>query len=188
MDLNGDGAGNGNGYALAVPPAPAITATTDKLAMTDDLNSSATGSALQGARFSLATLLANDVGTGLSITAVGGANGAVTGVTLNADGTVSVQSAANASTTSGQIVTGSFTYTLSNDTLTGTANADFLVGGTGDDTLNTATGNDSVLGGAGNDSVTAGAGIVSLNGGDGNDILLGDGLIGAYYLNAKALL
>lgn len=160
----------------APPPAPALTATTDKLAMTDGVT----------ARFSLATLLANDVGSNLSITAVGGATGAISAVTYNAaDNTVTVVSAANASTTSAAIVAGAFTYTLSSGgstTTTGTVNVDVFNSTTGNDTINVSTGgylaahlesgtgNDVLTGTSGNDTLIGGGGQDTLTGGLGNDL------------------
>ncbi len=158
--------------------APAITATTDKLAMTDGL------SGTSAARFSLATLLANDVGTGLSITAVSGPTGAITAVTLNADGTVSVESATNDSSTGAAITTGSFSYTLSNGTATttGTVNVDVFNSTDNADTINVASGgyqasylagglgNDVLTGGTSNDTLMGGAGQDVLNGGAGDDV------------------
>ena len=170
VDLNGAG-DNGFGYVAT----PALTATTDKLAMTDGVT----------ARFSLATLLANDVGSNLSITAVSGATGAISSVTYNAaDNTVTVVSAANASTTSGAIVAGSFTYTLSSGgtTTTGTVNVDVFNSTNNADTINVATGgyqaahlegglgNDVLTGTSGNDTLIGGGGQDTLTGGTGNDL------------------
>ena len=172
VDLNGAG---DNGLGYVAPPAPALTATTDKLAMTDGVT----------ARFSLATLLANDVGSNLSITAVSGASGAISSAVYNAvDNTVTVVSAANASTTSAAIVTGSFTYTLSSGgtTTTGTVNVDVFNSTNNADTINVATGgyqaahlegglgNDVLTGTSGNDTLIGGGGQDTLTGGTGNDL------------------
>ncbi len=172
VDLNGAG---DNGLGYVAPPAPALTATTDKLAMTDGVT----------ARFSLATLLANDVGSNISITAVSGASGAISSAVYNAaDNTVTVVSATNASTTSAAIVTGSFTYTLSSGgtTTTGTVNVDVFNSTNNADTINVATGgyqaahlegglgNDVLTGTSGNDTLIGGGGQDTLTGGTGNDL------------------
>ncbi len=166
VDLNG--AADGNGYAVAAP-APSLAATTDRLVMTDDVT----------AKFSLATLIANDTGTNLTITDVSGPTGPIGLVVFDAfSNTVTVISQANTSATSGQIITGSFTYTLSDGTTTttGTVTVDVFNSTSGADLINVSTGGYQAAylnGGAGNDTLTGTSGDDTIIGGNGQDSLTG---------------
>lgn len=184
VDLNGATAGNG--YEVAVA---ALTAMADNLAMTDGAS----------AKFSVATLMANDTGTNLSITGVSNPTGSISSVTYSAaDKTVTVVSASNTSSTSGEVLAGSFEYSLSDGTITiiGTVNVDvynsttalFVVGQglvqTGNDSIDLASENyvssfisslsglDTVVGSYGNDTIIGGRGFDHLTGGDGADLFI----------------
>lgn len=141
-----------------------------------------------------ATLLANDNdldGDTLSIVSVGAAVGGT--VSLNAQGQIVY------TPNSGYLGNGSFSYTISDGTLTATATASVQVGGSwvygtngndnlygqgnainridglaGDDLITGGNLNDELVGGLGNDRIYAGAGNDSVNGGDGNDEMTGD--------------
>lgn len=144
-----------------------------------------------------ATLLANDNdpdGNALNITAVSNAIGGT--VSLNAQGHVVFT--ANA----GYQGTGSFSYTVSDGSLTATATANIQVtssapgwvygtpgndsingsanlpnridGLAGNDTIVGGTQNDELVGGAGNDNIYAGGGNDIVSGGDGDDTVTGD--------------
>lgn len=144
-----------------------------------------------------ATLLANDSdpdGNVLTITAVGNAVGGT--VALNAQGQVVYTASA------GYQGTGSFSYTVSDGSLTATAIASIQVtssapgwvygtpgndsiygsanlpnridGLAGNDTITGGSQNDELVGGAGNDNIYAGAGNDIVSGGDGDDTVTGD--------------
>ncbi|MDH4166459.1 MAG: Ig-like domain-containing protein [Gammaproteobacteria bacterium] len=145
------------------------------------------------------SLLANDTdadGLSLSITGVSGATG-ITGLTLNADGSISFTSGATAGATAG-----SFQYTVSDGaggtntatvtidvrtvsngngqdtvdlTSSGAYQASYIDGRGGADTLTGGAAGDIFIGGTGNsaDILTGAAGNDLLIGGDGNDTLSG---------------
>ncbi|MGH8131489.1 MAG: beta strand repeat-containing protein, partial [Steroidobacteraceae bacterium] len=138
----------------------------------------------------VSALLANDTdidGLALTITSVGSATG-ITGLTLNADGTISFTSGATAGATAG-----SFQYTVSDGaggTATATVTIDIRNVGTGNgaDTIDLSAagtyqasyldgrgGADSLTGGAAGDIFIGGTGngADTLIGGDGNDLLVG---------------
>jgi Ca2+-binding RTX toxin-like protein len=139
---------------------------------------------------SASTLLANDTdpdSNPLSITGVSNAtNGAVV---LNDNGTTgnSEDDFIVFTPTTGFSGNGSFSYTLSDGSLTTIGNVtvavgttlfgdngeDLLNGTAGKDSLNGGNGKDTLIGGAGNDSLNGGNGKDELTGGTGNDILTG---------------
>ncbi len=138
-----------------------------------------------------AVLLGNDsdpdAGTTLTITGVG-TSGTLGHVVFDAASHVLQYVADNDAfdtLPTGTTASDSFTYTISDGTLTSTATVNVTVtgvadtvtrnGGTGADTLAGTAADDRIYGNAGNDTLTGGNGADFLSGGQGNDTLSGDG-------------
>jgi Ca2+-binding RTX toxin-like protein len=153
------------------------------------LNDTATTNANTPLIVSAATLLANDTdidGDILSLSAVSNA----------INGSVAIDSSGNVvfTPTPGFSGIGSFNYTVSDGSSTGTATVtvtvkpippvilqgtsknDTLTGGSGNDQLYGNAGNDKLIGNAGNDLLDGGTGIDTLIGGLGNDTYVVDSL------------
>ena len=130
---------------------------------------------------SASTLLANDTDPDSNPLSITGVSNATNGtVVLNDNGTAS-NSADDFivfTPTTGFSGNGSFSYTLSDGSLTDIGNVTVAVGtnlfgGNGDDLLNGTAGNDRLDGSNGKDILIGHAGNDILNGGNGNDILTG---------------
>jgi VCBS repeat-containing protein len=163
-----------------------------------------TATAFQNTKVTIATktLLANDsdVDSPFSSLRITGVSGATNGtVALNNNGTPTnfADDFITFTPTNGFSGNGSFSYTLSdgslsstatvqvavgknikgtnnNDNLTGTAGNDFITGLDGKDIISGNAGNDKIDGGSGNDKLYGGDGNDTLIGGSGNDLLWGD--------------
>jgi Ca2+-binding RTX toxin-like protein len=72
-------------------------------------------------------------------------------------------------------VSGSYTGTNSNNTITGSSTADRIAGGGGDDTISGRASGDQLYGDFGSDKLNGETGNDELYGGSGSDTLLGDG-------------
>jgi Ca2+-binding RTX toxin-like protein len=123
-----------------------------------------------------ATLLANDTDIEGDILRLSGVSNAINGtVALNASGN------AVFTPTPGFSGIGSFNYTITDGSSTGTATVTITVidpsiilqGTTKNDTLTGKSGNDQLYGNAGNDTLIGNAGDDLLDGGTGNDTLIG---------------
>ena len=182
-----DGGNTGSGGALT--DTDTVTATVisvnDNPVVTADRLIVSTSTAVS---ISTAVLLANDTdidGAALTITSVGGATG-ITGLTLNANGTVTFTSGNTAGATAG-----SFTYTANDGnggTATGTVTIDVRAIGNANavDTIDLSGagvyqasyidaggGADGLIGGAAGDTFLGGSGNDTLSGTNGNDLLIG---------------
>jgi Ca2+-binding RTX toxin-like protein len=190
-DIDGDGkldafVGNSNGDTLFYKNQPA-PANLPPVANPD----SATTAKNTVVSIQVSILLANDTDPDSNPLSITGVSGATNGTAvLNNNGTASntADDFIVFTPTTGFSGNGSFNYTLSDGSLTGTGNVTVAVGnnlsgGNGDDLLNGTPGDDNLSGGngkdtlnglGGNDTLIGGNGGDILNGGDGNDLLQGD--------------
>jgi Ca2+-binding RTX toxin-like protein len=164
---------DGNGGTATQAVTPDITPVNDAPVAFAD---TATTNANTPLILSPATLLANDTDIEGDILRLSGVSNAINGtVALNASGN------AVFTPTPGFSGIGSFNYTITDGSSTGTATVTITVidpsiilqGTTKNDTLTGKSGNDQLYGNAGNDTLIGNAGDDLLDGGTGNDALTG---------------
>ncbi|MFN7887588.1 MAG: Ig-like domain-containing protein, partial [Betaproteobacteria bacterium] len=177
------------------PINDAPVAQNDSATVAEDLTPAATGNvATNDSDIDSSTLTVLDFASGGTTAAAGTTLAGVYGsLLLNGDGSYVYSlddSAANVQAlNTGDTATDTFTYRVSDgslsatatlavtlqgrdDTITGDGGNDVLTGSAGRDTLTGGGGNDTISGGAGNDVLTGGSGSDVLDGGTGDDLLL----------------
>jgi VCBS repeat-containing protein len=177
------------------PINDAPVAQNDSATVAEDLTPAATGNvATNDSDIDSSTLTVLDFASGGTTAAAGTTLAGVYGsLLLEADGSyryaLDNNAAAVQALNTGDTATDTFTYRVSDgslsatatlavtlqgrdDTITGDGGNDVLTGSAGRDTLTGGGGNDTISGGAGNDVLTGGGGSDVLDGGTGDDLLL----------------